>query len=270
MKRVCGHVLAALAVLAGGASVTSACVHDDSTIFVFDVLAPQEVSNGASCVFTSDTTQPYISSGVIDIDFGANGYFAEYLVGNQMVPQGNPSTPQNETSYVTIRNVVVRITDTAEPPNQLTTFTQAASATIPPLNGTTPSFAPIGVLTIDHNTLHNPNVFNVVAGGGGVRLLTYVIFKGITTGGDNVESGEFEFPVDVCKGCLISFAAQDINPDFVTPNCANATGTGGTALPAPCILGQDQSVDCSQCLGVPDCNPQLVVAPGVILDAGAG
>ncbi len=182
MKRVCGHVLAALAVLAGGASVTSACVHDDSTIFVFDVLAPQEVSNGESCVFTSDTTQPYISSGVIDIDFGANGYFAEYLVGNQMVPQGNPSTPQNETSYVTIRNVVVRITDTADPPNQLATFTQAASATIPPLNGTTPSFAPIGVLTIDHNTLMNPNVFNVVAGGGGARLLTYVIFKGITTG----------------------------------------------------------------------------------------
>src|SRR5580658_9870045 len=102
MKRVFGHVLAGLSVLAGGASVTSACVHDDSTIFVFDVLAPQEVSSGETCVYTSDTTQPSIPSGTLDIAL-THGYVAEYLVANQMVPQGNPSTPQNETSYVTIQ-----------------------------------------------------------------------------------------------------------------------------------------------------------------------
>jgi hypothetical protein len=272
MKRVCGHVLAGLTVLAGGASVTSACVHDDSTIFVFDVLAPQEVSNGEMCVYTSDTTQPYITSGVIDLAFPTNGYSAVYLVGNQMVPQGNPSTPQNETSYVTIQGAIVRITDSSG--NQLNTYTWPTAATIPPLNGTTPSFTAISATVIDKGTLGSAAVGGVVNQGGGVDLLTYVRFYGQTTGGDRVESGEFEFPVQVCYGCLIGYAEDD--PEFNAPNCANALSTAGTGttsqtLPSPCTPGQDVAIDCSQCLNLPACNPPLVLAPNApIPDGGAG
>ncbi|MGO9839081.1 MAG: hypothetical protein ACLP1X_33275 [Polyangiaceae bacterium] len=256
MKRVCGHVLAGLTVLAGGASMTSACVHDDSTIFVFDVLAPQEVSNGQLCTYNSDTTQNYLSSGTADIDF-IDGYVPTYLVGNQMVPQENPSTPQDETSYVTIQGAIVRITDSAG--NQLTTFTRLTSGPIPPLSGTTPSFTPISVLTIDHATLDSATVTSVVTNGGIARLVTYVRFFGQTTGGDSVESGEFEFPVDVCKGCLIAFAPQDISQDYPAPNCAGAIAsstTGSVAtLPIPCTPGQDIPIDCSQCQSIPDCSP---------------
>jgi hypothetical protein len=249
MKRVCGHVLAGLTVLAGGASVTSACVHDNSTIFVFDVLAPQEVSNGQLCVFNSDTTQPYLSSGVLDIDF-LDRYTPTYLVGNQMVPQGNPATPQTETSFVNIRGAVVRITDTSG--GQLSTFTQLTSGPLEPLNGTTPSFTPISVLTIDPATVAKPAVGGVVQSGGAVRLVTYVRFFGQTTGGDSVESGEFEFPVDVCKGCLIAFAPQD-GPGCSIAAKAAAAGTAAMALPIPCVPGQDIAIDCSQCLDVADC-----------------
>jgi len=273
MKRVCGHVLAGLTVLAGGAVGTSACVHDDSTIFVFDVLAPQEVSNGQLCSYSSSTTQLYLSSGVADIDF-VDGYAPTYLVGNQMVPQGNPSTPQDETSFVTIQGAVVRITDSSSPPRQLATFTRLTSGPLLPLNGTTPSYTPISVLTIDHDTLLRPDVAGVVSGPDRsiVRLVTYVRFFGQTTGGLSVESGEFEFPVDVCRGCLITFAPQDINPEFEAPNCGNAaTGMGGAqTLPIPCTPGQDIPIDCSQCQSIPDCHPPLVVPGGVIPDAGAG
>jgi hypothetical protein len=265
MKRVCGHVLAGLTALTAGGSMTTACVHDNSTIFVFDVLAPQEVSNGQSCTFTSDTTQPYISSGTADIDF-VDTYTPIYLVGNQMVPQGNPQTPQSETSYVTIQGAIVRITDSSG--TQLKTFTRLTSGTIPPLNGNIPSFTPISVLTLDHDTLTSQSIKNVVAPPpptprGTVRLVTYVRFFGQTTGGDSVESGEFEFPVDVCQGCLISFAAVDIDPRFPAPNCrlADALSSAGTtvtvqAQPVPCPhIGQDIPIDCSQCQAVPDCNP---------------
>jgi hypothetical protein len=255
MKRVCGHVLAGLTVLVGGASMTSACVHDNSTIFVFDVLAPQEVSNGQTCLFNSDTTQPYISSGVLDIDF-RDSYIPEYLVGNQMVPQGNPSTPQDETSYVQVQGAIVRITDSSG--TQLSTFTRLTSGPLPPLNGNTPSFTPISVLTIDHDTVFNPQVKGVVDGGGVVRLVTYVRFFGQTTGGDSVESGEFEFPVDVCKGCLITFAPEDISPNYPAPNCGGAvSSTSGTvsAQPIPCVPGQDIPIDCSQCQSIADCVP---------------
>jgi hypothetical protein len=254
MKRVCGHVLAGLTVLVGGAGMTSACVHDNSTIFVFDVLAPQEVSNGQTCMFNSDTTQPYISSGTLDTDF-LSGYAATYLVGNQMVPQENPSTPQDETSYVNIQGAVVRITDSSGA--QLSTFTRLTSGPLAPLNGTTPSFTPISVLTIDADTLQKPQVAGVVNARGVVRLVTYVRFFGQTTGGDSVESGEFEFPVDVCRGCLITFAPADISPNYPAPNCAGAVSTSGTvtAQPIPCTPGQDIQIDCSQCQSIADCAP---------------
>jgi len=273
MKRVWGHVLAGLTVLGGGVSMTAACVHDDSTIFVFDVLAPQEVSNGQTCSFNSDTTQPFLSSGIADVDF-VDEYGAFFLVGNQMVPRGNPSTPTVETSYVQIQGAVVRITDSGG--NQLANYTYLTSATIPPLNGTTPSFSPIGgptgVTIIDHDTMASQAVQSVVLGGGIARLVTYTRFFGTTTGGTNVESGEFEFPVDVCRGCLIAFAPVDINPEFEPPNCGNAvTGAGGTtALPVPCFPGRDIEIDCSQCQSIPDCRPPLVPRAGVVLDAGAG
>lgn len=255
MKRVCGHVLAGLTVLVGGAGMTSACVHDNSTIFVFDVLLPQEVTNGQTCTFNSDTTQLYISSGVLDVDFTL-GYAPTYLVGNQMVPQGNPSTPQDETSYVHIEGAIVRITDSSGA--QLSTFTRLTAGPLQPLNGNTPSFTPISVLTIDQDTVLKPQVIGVVNGGGAVRLVTYVRFFGHSTGGDYEESGEFEFPVDVCKGCLISFAPEDISPNYPAPNCAGAvSSTSGavSAQPVPCTPGQDIRIDCSQCLATPDCVP---------------
>jgi hypothetical protein len=219
-----------------------------STIFVFDVLAPQDVTNGQLCSYTSDTTQAHLSMGKVDVDF-VDGYVPTYLVGNQMAAQCNP-TPDAEASDVLIQGAVVRITNSAG--NQLTTFTRITEGAISPFSGTTPSYSPVSVLTIDSNTLTSANVMSVVTTGGTVRLVTYVRFFG-ETGGISVESSEFEFPVDVCKGCLIAFPPQDVSPDYPTPNCAGAMT--GTTLPIPCTPGQDIPIDCSQCQSVPDCAP---------------
>jgi hypothetical protein len=277
MKRVCGHVLAGAAVLACATTVTSACVHDNSTIFVYDVLAPQEVSNGELCTYSNDTSQLFISQGTADTDF-IDFYTATYLVGNQLVPQINPQTPQTESSYVQIQGAVVRITDAAG--HQLNTYTYPISSQLPPLNGTQPGYAPvIGVMTIDHDTLFSQSVQSVVnppppTRRGFVRLITYVRFFGQTTGGDSVESDEFEFPVNVCKGCLIQFAPQDIDSCFPVPNClaaASMTGSGAaSSLPVPCNPGQDIPIDCSQCLNVGDCNPQYPGFATTCADGGAG
>ena len=92
---------------------------------------------------------------------------------------------------------------------------------------------------------------------------------GYTLGGDYVESDEFEFPVDICQGCLIRFAPQDVDPAFKAPNCAAAQGST-TSLPIPCNPGQDDTIDCSQCVqsGIADCNPNIPA--GYVFDAGAG
>ena len=113
MMRVWGHVLAGLSLVAGvtaAGSMVAACVHDDSTIFVNEVLAPQFVTPGMACTFTADPTQLHITSGALDTGI-TSSYNAVFLVGNQIVPRGNPNQPQTETSYVNIQGAVVRILD---------------------------------------------------------------------------------------------------------------------------------------------------------------
>jgi len=264
MMRVWGHLGVGLLLLASAAVSIPACAHDDSTLFVQDVLQAQPVTAGQVCTYTSDPKQPFISSGVLDLAL-RNQYDATFLLGNQMVAEANSQQLQTETSIITIQGAVVRITDAAGA--QLNTFTRLTSATIYPAAGSVPGYAPVGVTILDSSTTTgNGNVTSTVGGGGVARLVSYVKFFGVTLGGKNVESDEFEFPVDICQGCLISFSPVDISPLFAAPNCkAAATGTI-SSLPVPCIVGQDSPVDCSYCLTNPFCDPST--AP--IADAGAG
>jgi hypothetical protein len=275
MKRVWGHVLTGLSLLTVGAvAFAAACVHDDSTIFIQDVLAPQEVSNNQPCIFTSSTTQAVLPSGVLDIDFRYQ-YDPTYLVGNQMVQEQNTQQLMTETSTVNIQGAVVRITDSGGA--QLTTFTRLAAGTLYPSTGGVPGYAPISVTTIDRDTiLNNSTIQSTVinaARPGVVRLVTYVRFFGKTLGGKYVESNEFEFPVDVCKGCLITFSPQDIYMDptghIPVPNClGSGAGSSAAQQSLPCVVGQDLQIDCIQCLNVPDCHGAY--QGGIIQDAGGG
>jgi hypothetical protein len=269
MKRVWGHLLAGVSLLCGGVAVMSACKHNDSTLFVQSVLAAQPVSAGAQCSFTSDPTQAHISSGALDIGFRTE-YDPTYLIGNQSVPEVNSQQLQTETDIITVQGAIVRITDAAG--NQLNTFTRLAAATVYPSSGSVPGYSPITVTTIDSTTImNNANLLANTANGGHTRLVTYVKFFGQTLGGNSIESEEFEFPVDVCLGCLVQFTGADDDPNFAQPNCERAAGNTATSssLPSPCVQGQDFGVDCSLCLALPVCQGALagqVITP----DAGGG
>jgi hypothetical protein len=265
MKPVWGHVLMGLSLAAGGAWAFSACVHNDSTIFIRDVLAPQTASSSTMvCSYTADPTQPTISSGVVDIALRAT-YDAEFLIGNQMVAQVNGSQLQTETSIVTIQGAIVRVTSGTQ---QLSTYTRLASASIPPLSGNTAGYGAVGPVTIiDEPSLSSAGAFLTSQGAGAVtRLVSHVRFFGVTLGGQSVESNEFEFPVDVCIGCLIAFTN---NPLYATPNCVGtAAGSGSTQAVVPCQPGQDLAVDCNACQANPACRG--AVQGAVAVDAGAG
>lgn len=261
MKPAWGHLLAAGGLV--GAVAASACVHDDSTLFIRNVLAQQLVTNGQQCLYTTDPTQTFISSGTLDLDF-LDTYNAVYLVGNQTVPVGNPSTPNTETSRITIQGGIVRITDSSG--NQLKTYTRYTSATIDPLQGTDPSYSPVFLTILDATTVESFRATVSAPTHPSVRLVTYARVYGYTLGGDYVESDEFEFPIDLCQGCLIRFAPQDINPMWPAPNCGNATASGASSLPIPCNPGQDDTIDCSQCAGIADCQPNIPA--GALVDAG--
>jgi hypothetical protein len=258
MKRVWGHVLAGIGVLGIGSGAVFACVHNDSSIFIQNVLAPQLVSSGQACTYTSATTQPYLPSGTLDVLF-RDHYDAVYLVGNQLVAEANSSQLMTETSTVTIQGGIVRLTDSSGNALGTGTFTRLTSGTIYPAAGGVPSYTAIGLTSvIDAATVmalkNNAQTGALIAGGGSVRVVTYVRFFGNTLGGRYIESDEFEFPVDVCSGCLITFSEADVNPCYKTPNCLGNPAAGtSSANTAPCNVGQDQGIDCAQCQAVPQC-----------------
>jgi hypothetical protein len=263
MKRVWGHLLVGLSLLCGAAVAAPACVHNDSSFFVHGVLQLPLVTPGQTCTFTGDPTQPVISGGTFDVAL-KDGYAPEFLLGNQMVPESNGQQLQTETSTINVQGAIVRITDAAG--NQLKSFTSLAAGTVYPASGTVPGYAPIQVETLDSATA----IAAIAAVGGGiVPLVTYVKFFGNTLGGKYIESNEFEFPVDVCSGCLIVFSSSDINPCYTVPNCkGGGTGASTSSLSVPCIQGQDRAIDCSACsAGNPACNPP---AQYICTDAGTG
>jgi hypothetical protein len=263
MKRVWGHVSTGV-LLVGGAILVAApfpaCVHDNSTLFIYDVLAPQFVTAGMTCTFTADPTQPVISAGTLDADLSAE-YSPVFLVGNQVVPRGDPTQPHTETSFITIEGAVVTITNSDG--TQLNSFTKPVAATVPPSTGTTPGFAPLQVTIIDFMTSGN-------LGKDGIdRVVSTVRFFGHTLGGESVESNDFGFPVDVCRGCLVSFPAAEQDNHLATPNCSLAGAAGGAAANIPCSIGQDLPVDCSVCQGIDVCRGALA-GTTTIVDAGGG
>ncbi len=264
MKRIWGFVFGGVVVASVGGLSLSACAHDDSTIFVQSVLAPPLVMPGtAECIYTADPTQAALSSGKLDIAL-RDTYDAAFLLANQIVARGDPSAPQTETSIVNIKGAVVRITDSNG--MVLNSYTRLASAVIAPAQGTTPGYAAVAPVTIiDQGT---------VAGLGNLafddvrRLVVFIKFYGDTLGGQYVESDDFQFPVDVCNQCLITFALSDINPGCENINClGNPGSTTGQAPTVPCDL-EDFGVDCQACLGSPFCNPPCIPRPTV--DGGAG
>jgi hypothetical protein len=269
MKRFWGHVAAGLGFAGTAFVVFSACAHDDSSIFIRSVLAPPAAgaTAGGGCLYTSDPNSAFQSSGSLDIAFSSS-YEATLLIGNQLQARASTEQGRTETNRVTIQGVVVRVFDDQNH-SLLAPFTRTASAFIDPSTGGQPAYSLVGATVLDNkvtDTLlpalqqRDNGRFKVI------RVMAYIKTFGVTLGGVHVESNEIQYPIDICYGCLVSFPPGVSSPLYPQPNCAS-TGTGtttGTAL-TPCILGQDQPVDCRLCSGRDICKP----APPSAADAGA-
>jgi hypothetical protein len=222
------------------------CAHDDSTLFVYNVVAGS--ISGTSCTFSPNPSGQFFPKGILDVGL-VDSYEATFLLANQLVSQANPSTPQTESAFITIDHVNVKVTQTdGTLINQYSTVT---SSTINPATGTTPGFALANALILDPVTvgLIEANAATIN------RVETFVQFFGKTTGGTAVESNTFEFAIDICQGCLVRFSvatnktgADAIGP-FPQPNCLNVGAATTSSIAVPCRPGQDDPIDCTQCVG---------------------
>jgi len=256
MGRLTRHAVTLSAAIALAAIAEAGCSHDDSTIFIHGILAPPTAANGA-CVYSSEPTNASLSSGTLDIGLLAT-YQPVALFGNQMLARQSNESIRTETSRVTVQGVTVHVTGAGGAIDR--SFTALTSGLADPGTTDAPGFGVATVTLVDQDTTERLRDSIPV---GGTLLLT-VRFKmfGQTLGGQSLESDEFQFPVNVCRGCLVAFVdgSEDEAERQTTgkPNChAPLTGSssGGVTLAAPCVLGQDQPADCRLCKSFAVCDP---------------
>ncbi len=254
MKRsVWVQLLTGFAAIATTGGLIAACAHDDSTVFVRGVQAPPATMTGGVCTFTADPGGAFLSTGVLDIAF-TGGYSAEVLVGSQLISQANHDQIRTESASITLQGAIVRLTDASG--TQIKSFTSLSSGFVLPGNGSTASYGDTAVTLIDPAT--SDLLRATLPAHGSKLILAFFKIFGQTLGGTSVETDEFQFPINVCNGCLVVFpsGSQD-NALAMVENKPNCKGTGATTtmITTPCISGQDVPVDCRTCQGLAVCDP---------------
>lgn len=223
-----------IAFLAGaGAMLSSACVRDESSIFIRACMSvPRD-----TCEVQASITAEFISRGTIDGVYKPE-YHCLALLENQLVAQGDDTKARTETSRVSFYEADVQVLTTDQPPQLITRSDGSAAEFSVPINGfadpgsgTDPGLGLADLTLLDYATLKDLTAA-AISKGAHQTVVASVIVHGRSLGGAELTTNEFKFPVDVCGGCLCGVVAG--NP------CQ-----GSASNPAPdCLLGQDDQVDC--------------------------
>lgn len=227
---------------------TPACVDNDQSIFIRDVLAPPTTRTNNECTYTNDPTQAALFQGTLDVAV-RDSYTAVMLVGNQMIQRGDNTAPRSESNKAHINGAVVRVTDANG--GAIASFTSPSQGFVDQAEGTQATYGTFAVIAIDAPTA--AKIRKGMPAGGQQLVLANIKAFGETLGGVDLESGEYQLPIKVCNGCLIDFGGFD---DTATPgvDCnlgiatlASGTQSGSTTL--PCNPGQDEITPCYLCTG---------------------
>ena len=258
MKRIWGYSVSLLVAGTVVGAALPACATNDQTIFIRSVLAPSAARVNGLCSYTGDIAQAALPEAFLDVGL-ADSYFGVLLVGSQLLGRGDPQNNRAESNRAHINGGVIRVTE----PNGkgIKEFTSVAAGFTDPQGSNAPDYASVGMVLIDGPTseafraeLKNRKQLK--------QVLVFVKVFGRTLGGVDVESGEFQLPMQVCNGCLVAFDGYDPGIDPLKPKPTNCdtppektTGTDG-----PCRPGQDAALSCTRCRGqrIPDvCDPNV-------------
>jgi len=221
-NRLPHKIIAALLTAGASAGLTASCAPNDSALFIRGVLA--RVS--PQCSVKADPSSLMLGIGTLDRAF-ASSYIAPLLVGNQLVRRGAKDQLRTETSRVRLEGAIVSV-GTASGAT-LQEFSTIGTGFVDPGTGDEPGYG------FMYATLVPPGVGTA----GDVVNVTVRVY-GTTLGGEEIESGDISFPVQICQGCLVSYEYADP----VTGQCI----LGNDVPPEhPCVVGQYELVDCRLC-----------------------
>lgn len=218
----------AVALLVSGAAlVSSACVRNESSIFIRACLSvPRD-----SCLVQASETAVVVLSGGLDAAYRAQ-YECVAMFENQLVARGDTTKLRTETSRVQLYSAEVQVlTGDPDAPVAYSRFSVPITGFADPGTSTSPGLGVTNLTLIDAGTAQI--LADEVRKTGRVQqVVASVIVHGRTLGGLEVESNEFKFPIQV----------------YVGSSCIEPAGEPcyeSSQNPTPdCMLGQDTRTDC--------------------------
>jgi len=237
MPSVASKIIIAAGALTLGFAV-SGCAQNESLLYIEAVLHAE----APDCVYKPDPSSTSLIGGTYDIGFG-HSYYAGLLIGNQLAHRGQRERFRTETARVTLEGVEVRLLDNHE--SEISFFTSPGAGFVDVGSGEESGYGVVGASIIPSPSL--------VQSQQGRFVIAELRAFGHTLGGSDVESDVFRFPIDVCRGCLVSFSQDLINP--ATGEC-NSSSTDQPEL--PCQVGQDDVLPCTACVAS---YPEICLSP---------
>jgi hypothetical protein len=192
------------------------CVDNNVTLYIQQVQAPDPSNN---CSVSNDPGATYYGTGVMDTQLATGGYVATLLVANQLKARGNSDTMRPESNRVQLYQADVELFDGTG--GSLSSFSMPVSGFIDVSESTTPAY---GLATV---TLVDPATAASLAGQQ-TTVTARVKVYGQTLGGIDVETGYWDYTIQVCAGCL----------GCICPS------SSASDLTATCFPGDNESVDC--------------------------
>jgi len=235
------------ALLIGVAGIFAGCAEDIPEI---RIVANQPLSD--QCLPSASQTNEFIARGVLDL-FITDQYVISPLVTNTMVPSesvifgggaggaGGLTGTRWEANTVTLTRAVAEFSG---PENLGVPLPRSLNLTI---TGSADPGATVAlslqVVTANVANLLRSSVL-LASPGQSITILVKLKMFGETTAGNEVDSNEFVYPIEVCNGCLLEYPTEAIDPAFPAPNCRLIDDFSSADSELPCFPGQDEAVDC--------------------------
>jgi hypothetical protein len=243
MRRLPFKTLLALGAACLSAGLLPSCATNDSMMFITGVY----YRKFGACTPKASFDAPMLARGTLDVAL-ASEYVAALIVGNQIVERGSKERVRTETSRVQLKGAEVSL-ENLQGDSVAKAFSSTGTGFVNPSSGTDPA------LTIMYANLIPALVASKLKLG---TVIAKVRVFGTTLGGEDVESGELAFPIDICSGCLVSFpaSARDLTADGTDFQCKVAADDMAASATAeadqPCSLGVDVQAPCTACSGLYD------------------
>ncbi|MFN3201586.1 MAG: hypothetical protein ACE366_24500 [Bradymonadia bacterium] len=218
---------------------------------------------------TITATTPILTRGTVDLSM-ARSYVMYPVVFNNMpdlrTAKGftQPTAARTNTSNIILKRAEVRYL-----PQERLSVTLPSKVELP-LSGSVATSAAntVGSTTVGLevfndellSAIRNSDEFLGVGAQGEavplrntVEMVVGVKVFGTTVGGQDQESNEFLFPIDICNGCLVTVPNTAVDPAAPTPNCLrfDPFSFDNSSIACPNLVGQDLAVDCRVCKSQP-------------------